>query len=174
MYFGDCIMPQIKKELRTTDHLKPKQKEFVNILVKHWGIISKSAALQKAGYKTKNDASARVLASKLTNPNLNPHICRYLESQLSREQEKYEKDKLRRYKTFERLRDGAEAKGQYTGAINSEYRSGQLAGLFIDKKEVMHNTLEGMNREQLEKRLEELERKIGEGVNIIDITPEKK
>ena len=70
-------------------------------------------------------------------------------------------------------RDGAEAKGQYTGAINSEYRSGQLAGLFVDKKEVTHNTIEGMNREQLEKRLEELERKIGEGVNIIDITPKK-
>ena len=44
----------------------------------------------------------------------------------------------------------------------------------MDKKEVTHNTLEGMNREQLEKRLEELERKIGEGVNIIDITPDKK
>ena len=167
-------MPQVKKELRTTDHLKPKQKEFVHILVKNWGQISKTAALQKAGYTTKNEASARVLASKLTNPNLNPHICRYLEAELSREQERYEKDKLRRYKTFERLRDGAEAKGQYTGAINSEYRSGQLAGLFVDKKEVTHNTLEGMNREQLEKRLEELERKIGEGVNIIDITPEKK
>jgi hypothetical protein len=30
-----------------------------------------------------------------------------------------------------------------------------------------------MSRDQLEKRLEELEKKIGEGVNIIDITPEK-
>ena len=48
-----------------------------------------------------------------------------------------------------------------------------IIGLFVDKKEVTHNTIEGMNREQLEKRLEELERKIGEGVNIIDITPKK-
>ena len=167
-------MPQKRKIMRSTDQLTTKQKLFVEILVKNWGQISKFEALKKAGYNSKNDATARVLASKLTNPNLNPHICRYLENSLAVEQEKYEKDKLRRYKTFERLRDGAEAKGQYTGAINSEFRSGQLAGLFVDKKEVTHNTLEGMNREQLEKRLEELERKIGEGVNIIDISPDKK
>ncbi len=166
-------MPQKKAILRSTDDLTIKQKTFVEILVKNWGQISKADALIKAGYKTKNRSTAMVLASKLTNSDLNPHVCRYLEGELAKEHEKYEKDKLRRYKTFERLRDGAEAKGQYTGAINSEYRSGQLAGLFVDKKEVTHNTIEGMNREQLEKRLEELERKIGEGVNIIDITPKK-
>ena len=166
-------MPQKKAILRTEQDLTTKQKSFIDILVQKWGQITKADALLEAGYKTKNRSTAMVLASKLTNPDLNPHVCRYLENQLSREQERYEKDKLARYKTFERLRDGAEAKGQYTGAINSEYRSGQLAGLFVDKKEVTHNTLEGMNREQLEKRLEELERKIGEGVNIIDITPKK-
>ena len=95
-----------------------------------------------------------VLASKLTNPHLNPHVCRYLEYKLSKETEKYEKDKLRRYKTFERLRDGAEQKGQYTGAIAAEFRSGQLAGQFVDKKEVVHSTLEGMSREQLRKKIE--------------------
>jgi hypothetical protein len=109
----------------------------------------------------------------LLNPDLNPHVCRYLEKRLQRETEKYEKDKLKRYKTFERLRDGAEMKGQYTGAINAEYRAGQMAGMFIDKKEITHSSLEGMNRDQLEQRLAELEKKIGEGANIIDITPEK-
>ena len=115
-----------------------------------------------------------VLASRLTNPNQNPHVCRYLEHKLSEEQQKYEKDKLSRYKTFERLRDGAEQKGQYTGAINAEYRSGQLAGLFVDKKEVLHSTLEGMSREQLEKRLQELENKMDDHATIIDITPDEK
>ena len=49
-----------------------------------------------------------------------------------------------------------------------------MAGMFVDKKEITHNTLEGMNREQLEKRLEELEGKIKDASNIIDVTPEKK
>jgi len=45
--------------------------------------------------------------------------------------------------------------------------------MYIDKKEITNNTLEGMNREQLEKRLSELEAKIGEAKNIIDVTPEE-
>ena len=48
-----------------------------------------------------------------------------------------------------------------------------MAGHFVDRKEISHIGLEGMNREQLEKRLEELESKIGEAKNIIDVTPEE-
>ena len=72
------------------------------------------------------------------------------------------------------MRDGAEQKGQYTGAIAAEFRSGQLAGQFVDKKEVTHSTLEGMSRVELEKRLKELENKINDGATIIDVTPSKK
>ena len=108
-----------------------------------------------------------VLGSRLTNPEINPHVCRYLERKLSEEQAIYEKDKLRRYKTLERLRDGSEKKGQYTAAINAEFRSGQLAGQYVDKKEITHNTLEGMSREQLESRLKELEDKIGANTIIV-------
>jgi len=167
-------MPQISKQMRTIKDLTTKQKTYIDILVANWGNITKVDALLQAGYKSKSKDAAMVMASKLTNQDLNPHVCRYLEYRLSKEKEKYEKDKLRRYKTFERLRDGAEQKGQYTGAINAEFRSGQLAGQFVDKKEVLHSTLEGMSREQLENRLKELENKINDGGTIIDITPIKK
>ena len=166
-------MPQKSKQLRTVDDLTVKQKTFVDILVSNWGQISKTDALIKAGYSSKSKDAAMVLASRLTNPNLNPHVCRYLEIKLQEEQAKYVKDKLRRYKIFERLRNGAETKGQYTGAINAEFRSGQLAGQFVDKKEISHTTLEGMSRDQLEKRLQELESKINDNSNIIDVTPNK-
>ena len=167
-------MPQKSKQLRTVKDLTDKQKAFVEALVENWGQISKVDALIKAGYKSESKNSAMVLASRLTNATLNPHVCRYLEIRMQQEQEKYEKDKLRRYKIFDRLRDGAEKKGQYTGAINAEFRSGQLAGQFVDKKEIAHTTLEGMSRENLEKRLQELENKIKDASNIIDVTPEKK
>lgn len=75
-------------------------------------------------------------------------------------------------KDLKKFGDTAANKNQFASAINAEFRSGQLAGLYVDKKEVTHNTLEGMSREQLEKRLSELEKKIGEGKNIIDVTPE--
>ena len=56
-------------------------------------------------------------------------------------------------------------------AITAQFRRDQMA--VWDRKEISHIGLEGMNREQLEKRLEELESKIGEAKNIIDVTPEE-
>ncbi len=160
-------MPSKAKTLKTTADLTEKQKAFVNALVEDWGVISKKDAVIKAGYSSKSENSAMVLGSRLTNPEINPHVCRYLEMRLSEEQAIYEKDKLRRYKTLERLRDGSEKKGQYTAAINAEFRSGQLAGQYVDKKEITHNTLEGMSRDQLEQRLQELEQKIGANTIIV-------
>ena len=54
----------------------------------------------------------------------------------------------------------AEKEKQFAAAINAEYRSGQLAGAYVDRKEVTVSGLEGMSREQLEKKLEELSNKI--------------
>ena len=48
-----------------------------------------------------------------------------------------------------------------------------MAGLFVDKKEINVSGIEGMSRENLEKRLEELESKINENKKIINITPEE-
>ena len=69
-------------------------------------------------------------------------------------------DNLRRYKRLERIANSAEKEKQYAAAINAEYRSGQLAGAYVDRKEVTVSGLEGMSREQLEKKLEELSNKI--------------
>ena len=166
-------MAQKRRELRSIQDLTDKQKKFIDILVDNWGKITKTDALIESGYNTKTRESAMVLASKLTNPDITPHICRYLEKRLAEEKEIYEKDKLRRYKILDDLRDQSSAKGQFTASINAEYRSGQLAGLYVDHKQITHSTLEGMSRDQLEKRLAELENKIGEAKNIIDVTPEK-
>ena len=166
-------MAQKRRELRSIQDLTDKQKKFIDVLVDNWGKITKTDALIESGYNTKTRESAMVLASKLTNPDINPHICRYLEKRLAEEREVYEKDKLRRYKILDDLRDQSSAKGQFTASINAEYRSGQLAGLYVDHKQITHSTLEGMSRDQLEKRLAELENKIGEAKNIIDVTPEK-
>jgi hypothetical protein len=114
-------VPSKPKTMKTFDDLTEKQIAFVNALVADWGVISKKDAVIKAGYSSKSENSAMVLGSRLTNPEINPHVCRFLERRLSEEQAIYEKDKLRRYKTLERLRDGSEKKGQYTAAINAEF-----------------------------------------------------
>ena len=165
-------MPQKKNVLKTTNDLTAKQRKFVDVLVANWGSMTKADACIEAGYMTKDGSKPYETASKLTNPELNPHVVRYLEKRLSSELQKYEKDKLRSFKVFERLRNKAEEKNQLASAINAEFRAGQMAGFFIDKKEINHIGLEGMNREQLEKRLSELEKNINENKQIIDITAE--
>ena len=84
----------------------------------------------------------------------------------------YEGDNLRRFKRFERLSDKAEKKEQFAAAINAEYRSGQLAGSFVDRKEVRVTGLEGMSREELENKLQELSEKIdGHNAKTIEVEP---
>ena len=161
------------KAVKTITDLTPKQKAFVDILVSNWGQMSKADAVRKAGYETKSPTGAHEIGSRLTNPDKNPHVVRYLETKLLKEKSIYEKDKLKRYKRFEYLSNKAENKGQIGVAVNAEYRSGQMANMFVNQTEVKHVGLEGMSREQLEKRLGEIEKKIGQAKNIIDVTPKE-
>ncbi len=161
------------KAVKTITDLTPKQKAFVDILVSNWGQMSKADAVKQAGYETKSPNGAHEIGSRLTNPDKNPHVVRYLETKLLKEKSIYEKDKLKRYKRFEYLSNKAENKGQIGVAVNAEYRSGQMANMFVNQTEVKHVGLEGMSREQLEKRLGEIEKKIGQAKNIIDVTPKE-
>ena len=161
-----------KNLLKTTVELTQKQRSFVDILVANWGKISKVDAAKQAGYKSAKEEGPMETASRLTNPRLNPHVCRYLEKRLSQELQSYEKDKLKSYKKLEDYGERAAGKSQFTAAINAEFRKGQMAGFYVDRREIKHLGLEGMSREALEKRLAELEHKIGESKNIINITPE--
>jgi len=152
--------------LKTVTDLTAKQRKFVEIYATNYGNITKTEAARQAGYVAKDP---HTIAAKLTNPNLNPHVVRYLEKRLSQELAFIEKNKLRSYKSFEDLKKKAIEKNQLATAVNAEYRIGQMAGFYINKSEVTVNGLEGMSREQLEKRLSELEKKIGEAKTIIDI-----
>jgi phage terminase small subunit len=165
-------MPSKKNTLKTTNDLTLKQRKFVDILATNWGRISKVDACIEAGYSRKDGKKPYITASKLTNPELNPHVQRYLEKRLSQELHKYENDKLRSFKSLEHIRNKAEEKNQLNTAVQSEFRMGQLAGFYVAKSEVSHVGLEGMSREQLEKRLSELENKLEVNNAIIDITAE--
>ena len=110
-----------------------------------------------------------------TNRKLNPHICKYLDKKLEEASSKYERNKIRRYRRLERFADRAAENKQYSAAVNAEYRSGQLAGLYVDKKEVKVSGLEGMSRAELETKLKELSNKIdGFNAKTIEVEPETK
>jgi len=162
-----------KKTERTELDLLPKQKMFVEIYVKDWGSITQAEALKRAGYVCTNEKDYGSVASRMLSRKHSPHIAKYFDKLFEKEIKKYEGDNLRRYKRLERISDKAEKDKQYAAAINAEYRSGQLAGAYVDRKEVRVSGLEGMSREQLEKKLEELSNKI-DGHNAKTIEVESK
>ena len=118
-----------KKALRTEKDLTIKQKMFIDILVASWGEITKSEALRQAKYECKNDNDYSVIASRLTNRRLNPHICKYLDKKLDEASSKYERNKIRRYRRLERFADSAAENKQYSAAVNAEYKAAR-SGFF--------------------------------------------
>ena len=162
-----------RNQLKTEHELTTKQRMFVELLVQEHGNITQAEALKRAGYESKSIETARSHAAQLLNRKVNPHIAKYYDKRFEQEVKKYESDNLRRYKRLERIANSAEKEKQYAAAINAEYRSGQLAGAYVDRKEVTVTGLEGMSREQLEKKLEELSNKIdGYNAKTIEVKSE--
>jgi len=162
-----------RKTDRTELDLTPKQKMFIEIYVKDWGSITQAEALKRAGYVCTNEKDYGSVASRMLSRKHSPHIAKYFDKLFEREVKKYESDNLRRFKRLERISDKAEKDKQYAAAINAEYRSGQLAGAYVDRKEVRVSGLEGMSREQLEKKLQELSDKIdGHNAKTIEVESE--
>ena len=65
------------------------------------------------------------------------------------------------------LRDRAAANNQFSAAINAEKHRGQVGGLYIDRKEVLHAHINAMSKDDLIKRLEELDRETNGAIKTI-------
>jgi len=167
-------MPQIKKIERSEKDLTPKQRMFCDILVANWGEITYAEACKRAKYECANEKDYSAIASRLLNRRLNPHIAKYLDKKYEEEVNKFSKDKLKRFKRLDHLSKEAEKSKQFNVSVQAEYRSGQLAGLYVDKREVKVSGLEGMSRVELEKKLSELSKKIdGYNAKTIEIEAEE-
>ena len=164
-------MAQIKKIERSDKDLTPKQRLFVDILVANWGEITYAEAFKQAKYECKNPTDYSAIASRLLNRRLNPHIAKYLDKKYEEEVNKFSKDKLKRFRRLDKLSKEAEKNKQFNVSVQAEYRSGQLAGMYVDKREVTVSGLEGMSRDELENKLKELSTKI-DGYNAKTIEAE--
>jgi hypothetical protein len=167
-------MSRLKKEDRSEKDLTPKQRLFVDILVANWGEITYADACKQAKYECKNPTDYSAIASRLLNRRLNPHIAKYLDKKYEEEVNKFSKDKLKRFRRLDSLSKKAEENKQFNVSVQAEYRSGQLAGLYVDKREVKVSGLEGMSRNELENKLKELSNKIdGYNAKTIEIETEE-
>ena len=140
-----------------TLELTPKQMKFVNIFIEKGTIQSARQCALDAGYA---ESGATVIASQLQNPKYYPHVVEEIERRRAELNRRYSISYKSHIQKLAELRDSAEAAGNYTGAIAAEKYRGMVAGLYVDRKEVMHGTIDSMSVGEVEEKLVELRKKL--------------
>ena len=143
--------------MKKTLELTPKQMAFVNIFIEKGLQQSAKQCAIDAGY---GENVATVVASKLQNPKYYPHVVQEIERRRAELNRRYSISYKSHIQKLAELRDNAEAAGNYTGAIAAEKYRGMVAGLYIDRKEIMHGTIDQMSVGEVEDKLIELRKKL--------------
>ena len=133
--------------------LTSRQKKFAEEIV--LGRCSNAEAARRAGYA---DSSAAVRACELQDVGKFPHVVAFINELRQELAKKYEVTYEGHLQDLGSLRDQAAANNQFSAAINAEKHRGQVGGLYIDRKEVLHAHINSMSKEDLVRRLEELNR----------------
>jgi|TARA_R110000850_G_scaffold68730_1_gene153139 phage terminase small subunit len=130
-----------------------KQRKFALLLVHSEGLHTATHCAIQAGYAKD---SAVVRASELQHPEKYPLVAKAIESERRAIVERYKCTQERSLSTLARIRDKASESGNWNAAVAAETRRGQIAGLYVDKKEILTGTIDSMNREEVEKKLQDL------------------
>ena len=117
------------------------------------GEITNTEAAIEAGYAK---GSAHVRASELLNPYKCPHVVRYLQTYRTELDRKYAVTYQRHIKRLDQLSRRAEENGAYSASVMAEYRRGQAQGIYVDRKEILHGSIDQMSRDEVLKRLKEI------------------
>ena len=128
------------------------------------GNCTATQAAIDAGYAPSSAAS---LPGQLLNPNYYPAVVAYLAQLRENMAAKYGVTKEGMLQRLHTLSRGAEDSKQYSAAINAEKIRASLAGLTIDRRETV-NTVDGLSKDQVIERLEDLKRKHPAAFDIIE------
>lgn len=140
--------------LRKQKVLNGKEWKFVTELVTGDGRVTMREAAIRAGYKP---TSASVMAWKLTNPAINPHVVSAIQAYRAELNSKYNTSYERHMQDLQKIRDKALDAGAYAAAVQAEYRRGQALGtIYVDRKEIRHGTIDSMSKEEVQRKLDEL------------------
>ena len=146
----------LRKQPRTVN---AKEWKFITELVSGDGRVTMKEAAIRAGYKP---SSASVMAWKLTNPEINPHVVAAIQAYRAELNSKYNTSYERHMRDLQIIRDKALENGAYAAAVQAEYRRGQALGsIYVDRKEIRHGTIDSMSKEEVQKKLDELKKLYG-------------
>jgi len=121
--------------------------------------VTLKEAAMRAGYK---EGSASVMAWKLTNPKEYPHVVAAIQAYRAELASKYNTNYERHMRDLQIIRDKAIDAGAWAAAVNAEYRRGQALGtIYVERKEILHGTIDSMSKEDVQRKLTELKQLYG-------------
>jgi len=139
--------------------LNDKEWKFVQEYVSGDGRVTLKEAAMRAGYK---EGSASVMAWKLTNPKEYPHVVAAIQAYRAELASKYNTNYERHMRDLQIIRDKAIDAGAWAAAVNAEYRRGQALGtIYVERKEILHGTIDSMSKEDVQRKLDELKQLYG-------------
>ena len=162
------VMPD-KAQKRMSTEVAPLRAQRRKLTAKDWTFVTervsgdgrttmKDAAI-KAGYKP---SSASVMAWKLTNPDINPHVVAAIQAYRADLASKYNTSYERHMRDLQIIRDKALDAGAFAAAVQAEYRRGQALGtIYVERKEIRHGTIDSMSKEEVQRKLDELKKLYG-------------
>ena len=136
------------------DKLTPKPAKFCLLFVQEGDTKTATECAIAAGYSEKR---ARIEASELRK---HPGCTEYIRELRNQEEKKYEINLHKHLKRLDQLSRGAEEKGNWNAAVTAEKSRGQVGGLYIDRKEIMHGSIDQLNREEVDKLLRDMDKRL--------------
>lgn len=159
-----------QRPLPEKEKLTPKQLKFIDLIVTKGDRMTATECAIEAGYSSK---AARQMACNLQNPKMFPIVVREINDRREEITKRYSVNYSRHVRRLDELSRGAEAAGNYPAAVAAEKSRGQAAGLYIDRKEIMHGSIDQMSKEEVEKKLIELRKKLSIPADVTEVIEDK-
>ena len=140
--------------------LTEMQKSFARLIVElSFGenAMSHTDCAKKAGYAPE---SAGQRAYELTNPEICPNVCKYIEELKNEFRKKNKIDPDRHMGRLNHLGLQAEKNKMYGIALQSEIARGKVAGYYIERKAILSNpSIDNMDLDQLFQRMSDIKKR---------------
>lgn len=150
---------EVKPDTEQILEMTPKQKAFAEIYVSRDDLTVTQVAIE-AGYATN---CARNMGHGLLR---HPHVAKYIKALRQELNKKYEVTFESHVRKLAEIRDLALQNGAYAAAVTAEKHRGQVAALYVERKEILHGRLDQMSREEVMKEIAKLKEEFP-GLNTI-------
>ena len=146
---------QLQGKPETTKNLSAIERRFVEEYVLNDGRKTLTQMLLDAGY---SEAQARSMKGRVLDPIVRPHVVAAIRDRQEEINRMYGVSVEKHLKELAAIRERALQENQLNTALQAEYRRGQVGGLYIDRKEIRHGTIDSMSKEEVMRELESLKK----------------